>query len=468
MSIVAAYAVPHPPLIIPEVGQGRQDGIQATVDAYGEVGRRIAGLAPETIVVSTPHSVMYYDYLHISPGPGAQGSFSRFGAGSARYSASYDEEFVRALCDAAEAAGIPAGTDGERDPSLDHATMVPLHFVQKVAGYAGFRLVRIGLSGLSPLMHYRLGKLVAEVSEGLGRRAVYVASGDLSHRCRPDGPYGYAPEGPEFDALVCEAFRSGDFARLLELDPALCERAAECGLRSFQMMAGALDRTPVRPELLSHEDTFGVGYGVACFTPEGPRGSAPERDFGDQYERWHERRMAGALASEDAYVSLARRSLETYVLEGRRIEPPAGLPPELSGRRAGAFVSLKVAGELRGCIGTILPVRPTLAAEICANAISAGTADPRFPRVRAEELPELAYDVDVLTEPEPVGTTTELDPRRYGVIVSTDDGRRGLLLPDLDGVDSVVDQVRIAARKGGIDLASDDIRLERFEVARHA
>ena len=467
MGIVAAYAVPHPPLIIPEVGHGRQRGIQATVDSYAEVGRRIAELAPETIVISTPHSVMYYDYLHISPGAGASGDFSQFDASSARYSADYDEEFVSALCDAADEAGIPAGTEGERDPSLDHATMIPLHFIENVAGFTGFRLVRIGLSGLSPLAHYRLGQLVAQTSEMLGRRVVYVASGDLSHKCRSDGPYGYAPEGPEFDRIVCESFESGDFERLLELDPGFCERAAECGLRSFQMMAGALDRTPIRSELLSHEDTFGVGYGVACFTPVGPRGSAEERDFGEKFRSWHDRRMEEVKASEDPYVSLARKSLETYVLEGRRIEVPAGLPPELVERRAGAFVSLKIDGELRGCIGTILPVRDSLAEEICANAISAGTADPRFPRVRVEELPELVYDVDVLTEPEPARTTTELDPRRFGVIVSTDDGRRGLLLPDLDGIDSVVDQVRIAARKGNIDLAQDDFHLERFEVVRH-
>ena len=114
-----------------------------------------------------------------------------------------------------------------------------------------------------------------------------------------------------------------------------------------------------------------------------------------------------------------------------------------------------------------MPTRNTLWAEILGNAVSAGAHDPRFSPVRKGELAELVYDVDVLTPPERIAGPQDLDVHRYGVIVSTDDGRRGLLLPDLDGVDSVEQQVRIAARKGGIDLARDDWHLDRFEVVRH-
>lgn len=127
MAIVAAFAVPHPPLIIPAVGNGRERDVQDTIDAYGEAGRRIAGLAPETLVISTPHSVMYRDYIHISPGSRAHGSFAQFGAPEAAYGCDYDVGFVDALCAAADAAGIPAGTEGERDPLLDHATLSLIH-----------------------------------------------------------------------------------------------------------------------------------------------------------------------------------------------------------------------------------------------------------------------------------------------------------------------------------------------------
>ena len=146
---------------------------------------------------------------------------------------------------------------------------------------------------------------------------------------------------------------------------------------------------------------------------------------------------------------------------------PKGLPEEMINTRAGAFVSIRKAGQLRGCIGTILPVRDSLASEIIANAISAGTADPRFSAVTEDELEDLVYDVDVLSEPEAIDSPAELDVKRYGVIVSSEDGhRRGLLLPDLDGVDTVEEQISIARRKGGIS-PEEKIKLQRFEVTRH-
>lgn len=170
------------------------------------------------------------------------------------------------------------------------------------------------------------------------------------------------------------------------------------------------------------------------------------------------------MATKDPYVELARRAIEEYVLRGRVIAPPPGLPPELLARRAGAFVSLKKRGELRGCIGTFLPTEPTLAEEIIKNAIHSATQDPRFPPVRPEELPEISISVDVLSPPEPA-TVDQLDPKRYGVIVEAG-WRRGLLLPDLPGVDTVEEQLRIAKLKAGI-APDEPCRVLRFTVERH-
>ena len=166
-----------------------------------------------------------------------------------------------------------------------------------------------------------------------------------------------------------------------------------------------------------------------------------------------------------AYVRLARLSLETYVNTGRRAELPADLPDEMTGARAGVFVSIHQGGRLRGCIGTISPTEASVAWEIVRNAVSAGTRDPRFPPVRAEELDDLEYSVDVLGQPEPVTSPSQLDPERYGVIVQSG-GRRGLLLPHLDGVDTVEEQLDIARRKGGI-RADEPYAVERFSVVRH-
>lgn len=461
MSMFGAIITPHPPVLLPEVGGGREREIAATDRAMRTAAETVAAWQPDVIIVSSPHTILYRDYFHIAPGDGAVGDMSRFGAPEVRIQASYDTLLREEIIRRAEAEGLHAGTLGQRDPELDHGVLIPLYYLRK----AGVRcpIVRMGLSGFSPLDHYRLGKCVQDAVNALGRRAVFLASGDLSHKLKADGPYGYAPEGPQFDDAVTHTMASGDFLEFLTIDPALCERAAECGLRSFQVMAGALDGLAVEPQLLSHEGTFGVGYAIALFPVTGRDDS---RCYEKDYLLAKNDRLATRKANEDPWVKLARRSLETYVKTGQRLTSlPEDLPAEMTTQQAGAFVSLHKNGQLRGCIGTIAPTCENLAWEIVQNAISACSRDPRFSPVRPNELDELEYSVDVLGAPEPVDSPAALDPKTYGVIVSCG-GRRGLLLPDLDGVDSVEAQLSIALQKGGI-RENEPYKIERFKVVRH-
>ena len=169
----------------------------------------------------------------------------------------------------------------------------------------------------------------------------------------------------------------------------------------------------------------------------------------------------------DAYVELAKKTIDLYIRERKVFSPEKeDFPEEMFRLRAGAFVSIHEKGDLRGCIGTIAPVRENLAEEIVSNAIAASTRDPRFYPIREEELPLLTIHVDVLGEAEPIRSTAELDVKRYGVIV-TKGIRRGLLLPDLEGVDTVEYQVAIARQKAGIRENETGVQLERFEVVRH-
>jgi AmmeMemoRadiSam system protein A len=168
--------------------------------------------------------------------------------------------------------------------------------------------------------------------------------------------------------------------------------------------------------------------------------------------------------SESPHVQLARAAIEAYVQRGERRLPVDPIPAELQ-KPAACFVSVhKQDGRLRGCIGTIHPIEPTLAQEIARNAVAAATEDPRFLPIRAEELPGLEYSVDVLNEPEPVDSLERLDPKRYGVIVALG-WRRGLLLPDLEGVNTVPLQVSIALEKAGID-PDEPFTISRFTVTR--
>ena len=460
MSIEAAFMVPHPPMIVPAVGRGSEAQIRKTSEAYERAADEITRLMPETIIVTSPHTVMYSDYFHISPGNGAKGSFAGFRAPQVRFQETYDTELRSRLCRLARDRNFPAGTLGEREKELDHGTMVPLWFIRQ--RYDHFKLVRIGLSGLPLVQHYELGELIREAAEETGRRVVLVASGDLSHKLKEDGPYGFAPEGPQYDARIMDVCGRGAFGELFDFGESFCEKAAECGHRSFVIMAGAFDGMEVRASALAHEDVTGVGYGICAFYPVRPDEG---RHFREQYLRRMEAETAGRRENEDAYVRLARQALESYVLRRERIRVPKDLPAELRRTRAGTFVSIHKHGKLRGCIGTMLPTTSCVAQEIIGNAISAATSDPRFDPIEAGELKWLEISVDVLGAPEEIASAAELDVRKYGVIVSSG-AKRGLLLPDLDGVDTVEQQLDIAMKKGGI-RPGEPVKLERFDVVRH-
>lgn len=460
MPIIGAFILPHPPIILPEIGKGEEKKIQKTIDSFREVARRVRKLAPETIVITSPHSIMYADYIHISPGEKAAGDMRQFGAPNITARVSYDTDFVRELEDLALTAGIPAGTQGERSASLDHGTMLPLLFINEQL--TNYKLVRTGLSGLSMNDHYRFGMCIRDAAEKLGKKVVLIASGDLSHKVRAEGPYGYAAEGVQFDSEITQAMASGDFLRFLTFTPEFAEKAAECGLRSCVILAGAFDGMGVESELLSYEGTFGVGYGVASFIPKGENS---DRRFLQKYLEKEDERLKDIKNGEDAFVRLARYAIEHFVTTGKRAPLPGALPDNFLNDRAGVFVSLKKHGNLRGCIGTISPVTSSIAEEILRNAVSSCSEDPRFEKVRPEELPDLVYSVDVLAPAEPIASEKELDVKRYGVIV-TSGHKRGLLLPNLEGVDTVQQQISIASQKAGI-RSGEKISMERFEVVRH-
>ena len=460
MGIQAAFVVPHPPLIVSEIGKGQESAIQKTMDAYEAVARRICELQPETIIMISSHQVMYANYFHISPGERARGDFGRFQAEQVRFEVSYDEELTAALGSLAAERRLPAGTEGEVDKELDHGTMVPLYFVNRF--WKKYQLVRIGLSGLSLMKHYELGQCIQKVAEQCRRKAVVIASGDLSHKLKKEGPYGFQKEGPEYDSRVMYALERGAFGELFEFPEELCNKAGECGHRAIVMMAGALDRREVIARRLSYEGTFGVGYGICEYLVQGEN---THRNFKEKHEEKERQRVKEEMERQDAYVRLARRTIEHYARTKDVLEVPEGLPEEMYKTCAGVFVSIKENGSLRGCIGTVQPAESSLAREIIYNAVSASSRDPRFSPIEPEELDRLTITVDVLGEVEKAGSLEDLDVKRYGVIVSNENGR-GLLLPNLDGVDTVQEQIDIAKQKAGIG-EQEEIQLERFQVVRH-
>ncbi|CAN5725104.1 MAG: AmmeMemoRadiSam system protein A [Pyrinomonadaceae bacterium] len=455
-SLVFSGIAPHPPIMVPEVGREAVAEVRRSIDGMAELTKRLISSGAETVVLISPHAPLEPSAFVAYPGPVLRGNFANFSASAVRFEASLDDELLQAISKAAaredyEVVGLASGQ------KLDHGTAVPLYFLQR-NGWSG-RVVALGYSFLSNEDHLRFGSCIGEAINEIGRSAGLIASGDLSHRLKPDAPAGYFPTAYIFDNEVVDALRANSPERIIHIDQELRRNAGECGYRSMLIALGATREGPWACEVIHYEAPFGVGYLVAQLTgkqpalQDCPKPLTAEADFGEE------------PFSAASVPHLARAAVETYVIRGTQIDSSQA-SAELLSVQAACFVSLKThEGQLRGCIGTIEPAKETLAEEIIANAINAATRDPRFSPVAAEELSHLRYSVDVLSTPEPA-TLEDLDPAVYGVIVEDESGSyRGLLLPDLEGVDSVAKQVEIAARKAEVPPETP-IKLSRFRVSR--
>jgi AmmeMemoRadiSam system protein A/AmmeMemoRadiSam system protein B len=463
MSIIAGFVVPHAPILVKEVGKGEENKVIKTVESYKAVAKDIAKLKPDTIIISSPHAEAYSDYFSIAGTKTGYGSLANFNAPEVMINVNYDTELTDLIEKLSQEISFPAGKLGENsrtDFSSDHGSLVPLYFINQE--YKNYRLVRLGLSGLSIAEHYRMGMIIQKAVEALGRNAVYVASGDLSHCQNKDGPYGFKPCGPQYDKMIMDTLEKADFRGLLNYDPDFLDEAEVCGHDSFAIMAGAFDRKAVETKVLSHENTFGIGYGVVEYFV---KGDDVNRNFYDQYLDDRKELMEKKSKKADIFASLARRAINYYILNNKPLPLDASIPLELLNQKAGAFVSIHEDQRLRGCIGTIQPIYPNLAEEIIHNACEASTRDPRFDPILPKELPYLDISVDVLSPFEAISSKKELDPKKYGVIVMNS-GREGLLLPDLEGVDTVDQQIKIAKRKAGIG-DDEEVKLFRFTSRRH-
>ena len=475
-SLVFAGIAPHPPIMVPEVGREACVEVQSSISAMAELTERLIDSGAETVVLISPHAPLEAAAFVAYDGPILQGDFSRFRAPDATVEAPLDAELLNEITLAAERHGLI--TLRIRGADLDHGTAVPLYFLQQ-NGWHG-KVVALGYCFLSNEDHLRFGNAIRQAIATLRRPVAFIASGDLSHRLKPGAPAGFSPEAHRFDEAVVDAIRSCQPHRIATIDHDLRQLAGECGYRSMLVALGVVEDAQPSCEVLSYEGPFGVGYLVAQLFG---RSSSAERTVENSpaLQRWDhaptdlsepakpatEHQDQPDIAGDDlrAIPALARHTIETFIRDG--LTPPPEATTELLSVRAGCFVSIKSRdGDLRGCIGTIDPVKDSLAEEIIANAISAATRDPRFPPVRADELSNLKYSVDVLSAPERC-SLADLDPKFYGVIVEDESGRRGLLLPNLEGIKTAAEQIEIASRKVGI-APGGPVKLFRFRADRYS
>jgi AmmeMemoRadiSam system protein A len=361
----------------------------------------------------------------------AAGDLSRFRAPQIRVEAQIDVALAAALVVDGQRAGFSLIWAEETE--LDHGVVVPLHALARTM--ATKRCIFLGVSGWPLHRFVEFGAWLQHRLED--RSAILIASGDLSHRLTPDAPYGFRPEGPVFDRLVIDALRTRAWEQIEALDPDLVEEAGECGLRPLAILLGAGRAANLTSEVLSYEGPFGVGYPVVAFTAS----AAPKVMLDIQ--------------------ALGRQAIETYLRTRQLIQPPEPIPVELQAPSA-VFVTLRMHGELRGCVGSVRPTEATAAHELIRYAVASAVRDPRFDPVRLDEVSALTIKVQLLDPPEPVTDIAGLDPHTYGVIVRHRD-RQALLLPDIEGIDTSEQQVVAACQKAGIDRRAP-LELERFRT----
>lgn len=464
--IIGRFLLPHPPVLIPQVGKEQAKMGETTISAFKKVGEKIKELAPDTIIIISPHAPLFQDHFYINENRRCSGDLAQFGHKEILLGFDCDNDLTTAIKDKAKTYNIRSGLVDKQilrrynlSYDLDHGVIVPLYFICNF--YSDFKLIPIGLTSMGPQDHYHLGEAIAEAVKASDKNVVIIASGDMSHKLKEDDPYGIAPEGKIFEEKIETLLKTGNITGLLSIDPQLEEKAAQCGLYSLYILCGTLTGFAMEAAILSHQWPFGVGYLIADIKEGQKVLSSPLKEYLEKRDE----ELKNITKKEDYPLALARMALAYYLDTGKELTLPQDLPEEWQEKSGGVFVSFKKDGALRGCIGTISATQPTLGEEIINNAIAAGTKDFRFQPITPGEIKDLTISIDVLEKPEDIDDISSLNPKIYGVIVSSN-GKRGLLLPDLEGIDSPEEQVKIAREKAGIPFFKK-VKLQRFKVRRY-
>ena len=430
----------HAPIVVPAVGGAQAEPSNATTAAMEEIAQRLVASDPDVVVVVSPHTPRLPSAFTIVSSV-ISGNFSRFGvpARDASVAFSGNPAFVEALVAAAAAHGV--AVESVRLRELDHGAAVPLWFLGD-AGFVGTAVV-IGLPD-APTSATLDAFALAVKDAAESQRVAFIASGDCSHRLTEGAPSGFDPRAVEFDHALRAAIQ-GDGRRGLDaIGDDVRERAAEDAWDTTRLGLAVVNDRAVRREVLSYEGPYGVGY--LCAVLHDDPAAADES-------------ATASPGSERILLDVARDALDAH-LTGR----PRAVHVDVDGTDVtGVFVTWRHHGELRGCIGTMALDGARVDDAVAEYAVAAATRDPRFlPVENVGEARWIKPEISLLQPSLPVHDLRDLDPKVWGIEV-TRGHRRGVLLPDIDGVDTVDDQLRIAKQKAGI-AATEDCAIRRFRV----
>jgi len=482
--------MPHPPIIIDSIGGIEKEKARSTIEGMDILAKKVATLKPETIIFISPHGNCFSNGTCILMKDELSGDFGQFGHKRLGFKKKVNTELTQKIYDCFDDRHITSILMDVRlaasynvEVKLDHGVMVPMSFIDQY--YDDYRIVHI-TPGQTPLEdNYYLGKLIRDMVEDYTdedpSKVLIVASGDMSHALLDSGPYAFNESGPVFDEVMKDAITNKNPLELLKLSQKFIENCAQCGLRSYLMGFGFMDGFVYESKVVSYEGPFGVGYLTGYLESNdsaetksnsmnrGRINGNTSLSYIDQIKDLKSGQYKERISKEDDYIKLARESIEFYIHHTQKYKIDESkfskeFLNECKNKRAGAFVSIHKDGQLRGCIGTTESTNDNLLDEIIYNGISACSSDPRFNAIEEKEIQDLEIKVDILGESEPIESMDELDVIKYGVIVEQG-YKRGLLLPNLDGIHTVAEQVSIAKQKAAIE--SGVFKMYRFQVIRH-
>lgn len=396
------------------------------LEALEKACEEISEIGPDTLVLVSDLAPYYEDAFFIGGGKFSQGLF-KGSQGQSLVVVDYDQDLSEALTNLD--LSLPLYYTEEDADSLDPASLRILACITRL--YKDFKLVLIGPSTSTGKTHYRVGQALKETVENLGRKTVLIALSSLANHDEEEDL------SKDFDKKIINILENSAFDELLNIEPELEEDLTDYGLNSIRVLAGAMDSRDVKGQVLSYFQDQEKSYCLASFEP-GEKNEA--RSFLRVKEPSH------------PYARLAKEAIEKFVRDKEVIDPPKNLDPVLFDKKSGVFVSLYKFDDLRGCIGTSLPTKDSLAEEIIKNAITAASDDPRFYEVLPSELPYLEIAVDLLDEPLEIESLDRQDPENQGLIVEFQD-KKSTLMPGIEGLTRPQDQLNLALRQAEIDPA---------------
>ncbi len=270
MPIVFGAISPHPPIIIPKIGGTEIAKVEKTIKAMKKLASKLEKAEPDILIVISPHGLVYPDRINICGMSKLKGDMANFGHPEIEFHYENDLDLVAAIDKAANKDSIETlpydNAAQNRTYKLDHGVTVPLHYL--AANLAGIKVLPITYSLLDRLQHFGFGQIIAGVAKDSKKRVAVIASGDLSHRLIPAAPAGYTPTGKKFDKALLGALEKNDIDVILNFDHDFLEEAGECGYNSILILLGTLNNLKTKPEILSYQGPFGVGYAVVNFKIE--------------------------------------------------------------------------------------------------------------------------------------------------------------------------------------------------------